>query len=113
MYHSTALLLADGAVLISGSNPNKDVTTAQWSTNSSVEKWYPLWYSQARPQPSAFPSSLTYVCRPITSLWLLLMSLGRHDVGPDVHADEHCCGPEQCEGRGHPHRLLYPLRTSY
>jgi len=64
MYHSSALLLADGAVLVSGSNPNKDVTYAQWPTSYSVEKWYPLWYNNPRPQPSGFPNSLSYV-RPV------------------------------------------------
>ncbi|WWD22747.1 hypothetical protein CI109_107240 [Kwoniella shandongensis] len=61
MYHSTAILLADSSVLISGSNPNKDVTFAQWSTSYEVERWYPLWYNEERPAPtSAFPQSLSY-----------------------------------------------------
>lgn len=60
MYHSTAILLADGAVLISGSNPNADVTNVQWGTKYSVEKWYPTWYNKPRPVPSGFPSSLSY-----------------------------------------------------
>lgn len=61
MYHSSAILLADGAVLISGSNPNADVTDVQWGTKYSVEKWYPTWYHETRPVPSGFPSSLSYV----------------------------------------------------
>ncbi|WOO82856.1 Aldehyde oxidase GLOX [Vanrija pseudolonga] len=61
MYHSTAILLADGSVLVSGSNPNKDVTNVQWGTKYSVEKWYPTWYNQPRPIPTTpFPSSLSY-----------------------------------------------------
>lgn len=60
MYHSTAILLADGSILVSGSNPNADVTTVQWGTSYVVEKWYPLWYSKTRPTPSAFPDSLSY-----------------------------------------------------
>ncbi|KAL7420232.1 hypothetical protein Q5752_005199 [Cryptotrichosporon argae] len=61
MYHSTAILLADGAVLVSGSNPNADVVTTQWATKYSVEKWYPLWYNEPRPVvTSGFPSSLSY-----------------------------------------------------
>ncbi|WWC67241.1 uncharacterized protein I206_101148 [Kwoniella pini CBS 10737] len=61
MYHSSAILLPDSSVLISGSNPNKDVTFEQWGTSYEVEQWYPLWYNQARPAPtSEFPSTLTY-----------------------------------------------------
>jgi hypothetical protein len=61
MYHSTALLLTDGAILVSGSNPNKDVTFEKWGTSYEVEKFYPLWYSKPRPVPSALPDSLSYV----------------------------------------------------
>lgn len=61
MYHSTALLLADGSLLVSGSNPNKDVTTAQWGTSYVVERWYPKWYNEARPTlTNTFPTSLSY-----------------------------------------------------
>jgi hypothetical protein len=61
MYHSSAILLGDGSVLISGSNPNKDVTlNTMWGTTYEVEKFYPSWYSSARPQASGWPSSLTY-----------------------------------------------------
>lgn len=62
MYHSTAVLLADGSLLVSGSNPNKDVTTVQWGTSYVVERWYPKWYNSARPQAtSAWTTSLSYV----------------------------------------------------
>lgn len=60
MYHSSALLLRDGALLVSGSNPNKDVTTTKWGTSYVVEKWYPSWYNQPRPQVSGWPEGLTY-----------------------------------------------------
>lgn len=60
MYHSTAILLSDGSVLVSGSNPNADVTMTQWATKYSVEKWYPSWYNEPRPVASAFPESLSY-----------------------------------------------------
>ncbi|WVQ64379.1 uncharacterized protein L199_002544 [Kwoniella botswanensis] len=60
MYHSSAILLPDSSVLISGSNPNKDVTFEQWSTSYEVEQWYPLWYNEERPVPSGFPTSLSY-----------------------------------------------------
>lgn len=61
MYHSTAVLLADGSLLVSGSNPNKDVTSTKWGTSYVVEKWYPSWYNNARPTVAAWPSSLSYV----------------------------------------------------
>ncbi|OCF60082.1 glyoxal oxidase [Kwoniella mangroviensis CBS 10435] len=60
MYHSSAILLPDSSVLISGSNPNKDVTFEQWSTSYEVEQWYPLWYNEERPVASGFPTSLSY-----------------------------------------------------
>lgn len=62
MYHSTAILLADGSLLISGSNPNKDVTTVKWGTSYVVERWYPSWYSNTRPKATSdWPMTLTYV----------------------------------------------------
>ncbi|WVR03155.1 hypothetical protein IAU60_000145 [Kwoniella sp. DSM 27419] len=61
MYHSTAILLADSSILVSGSNPNKDVTMEQWGTNYEVEQWYPLWYNKDRPVPTSdLPQSLSY-----------------------------------------------------
>ena len=60
MYHSTAILLSDGALLVSGSNPNKDVTTVKWGTSYVVEKWYPSWYSSTRPEVSGWPENLSY-----------------------------------------------------
>lgn len=60
MYHSSAILLPDGALLVSGSNPNKDVTFTRWGTSYEVEKFYPLWYSQPRPEVTGFPESLSY-----------------------------------------------------
>jgi hypothetical protein len=60
MYHSTAILLADGSVMVSGSNPNPDVATEGWPTKYSVEKWYPTWYNEPRPTHSGFPDKLSY-----------------------------------------------------
>lgn len=60
MYHSTVVLLADGSLMISGSNPNKDYTTAQWGTKYSVERWYPSWFNEERPGTAGFPSTLSY-----------------------------------------------------
>lgn len=57
MYHSTAILLEDGSVLTSGSNPNADVSfnNAANYTNTEyrLEQWYPTWYNDPRPtQPN-------------------------------------------------------------
>lgn len=60
MYHSTAVLLKDGSLLISGSNPNADVTNTKWGTSYSVERWYPSWYNEARPGNSDLPNILSY-----------------------------------------------------
>ncbi|KAK4686430.1 hypothetical protein P7C73_g3698, partial [Tremellales sp. Uapishka_1] len=60
MYHSTALLMADGSVFISGSNPNADFTTAQWGSKTSTERWYPWWYQATRPVYSGLPSNISY-----------------------------------------------------
>lgn len=60
MYHSSAILLADGSVMVAGSNPNKDVTFGQWGTSYEIEKFYPAWYNKPRPDVSGWPSSLSY-----------------------------------------------------
>jgi hypothetical protein len=60
MYHSTAILLPDSSILISGSNPNKDFTTEQWRSRTDVEKWYPWYYNSPRPALEGAPSSLSY-----------------------------------------------------
>lgn len=69
LYHSTALLLPDGAILVGGSNPHMDValnmpTTINgytaYNTEYRLEKWYPDYYFENRPQPSGLPSSIMY-----------------------------------------------------
>jgi len=60
MYHSTAILLPDSSILISGSNPNKDFTNNQWRSRTDVEKWFPWYYNEPRPTFSNPPSSLSY-----------------------------------------------------
>ncbi len=68
LYHSSALLLPDGAVMIAGSNPHVDVnqtmpdgTSPQgYNTEYRVEKWYPDYYAQTRPQPQGLPDVITY-----------------------------------------------------
>ncbi|KAI9637230.1 glyoxal oxidase N-terminus-domain-containing protein [Dioszegia hungarica] len=60
MYHSTAILLPDSSILISGSNPNKDFTTEQWRTRTDVERWFPWYYNNPRPQFASAPSTISY-----------------------------------------------------
>jgi hypothetical protein len=61
MYHSTATLLPDGSILVSGSNPNSDYNiNAQYPTEYRVEKYYPSYYNQRRPQPRGLLTQLSY-----------------------------------------------------
>ncbi len=60
MYHSTAILLPDSSILISGSNPNKDFTTDQWRTRTDADKWYPWYYNEPRPTYTGAPTTISY-----------------------------------------------------
>lgn len=60
MYHSTAILLPDSSILISGSNPNKDFTDEQWRSRTDVDKWFPWYYNEVRPTFPNPPSNLSY-----------------------------------------------------
>lgn len=64
MYHSSAMLLPDGSVLIAGSNPNVDVNiTAQvtYPTEYRAEVFFPPYFkSEMRPQPEGLPTTLSY-----------------------------------------------------
>jgi hypothetical protein len=68
MYHSTASLLPDGSIIISGSNPNADFMdhtidpTAKYVTQYQVEIFYPDYWEKQRPAPAAasMPSKFTY-----------------------------------------------------
>ncbi|KDR81169.1 hypothetical protein GALMADRAFT_265004 [Galerina marginata CBS 339.88] len=63
MYHSTASLLPDGSVFVSGSNPNADYTTGSdvlFPTEYRTERFFPLYYNQRRPQPKGLISRLSY-----------------------------------------------------
>lgn len=61
LYHSSALLLPDGSVMIAGSNPNVDVNlTTVFPTTYTVEIFYPSYYKSSRPAPTGIPSTLTY-----------------------------------------------------
>lgn len=62
MYHSTALLLPDGSVMVAGSNPNADVnTTTTYPTTYTAEYFYPPYFSaKTRPAPQNVPKTLSY-----------------------------------------------------
>ncbi|KAF9447951.1 copper radical oxidase [Macrolepiota fuliginosa MF-IS2] len=61
MYHSSATLLPDGSILISGSNPNADYTTdVKYPTEYRTEIFYPSYYNERRPQPKGLLSQLSY-----------------------------------------------------
>lgn len=61
MYHSTATLLPDGSVFITGSNPHPDYSpNTIFPTEYRVERFYPWYYNKRRPEPSGIPTSLTY-----------------------------------------------------
>ena len=62
LYHSSAILLPDGSVLIAGSNPNIDVNTSTiFPTTYQAEIFYPSYFSAStRPAPTGMPKTLTY-----------------------------------------------------
>ncbi|CAG8632495.1 3209_t:CDS:2, partial [Acaulospora colombiana] len=61
MYHSTATLLPDGSVLVSGSNPHPDYSpNKKYPTEYRVERFYPLYYNKRRPEPSGVPTQISY-----------------------------------------------------
>jgi hypothetical protein len=62
LYHSTALLLPDGSVLVAGSNPNPDVSlTAVYPTEYRADIFYPPYFSASvRPAPLNVPQTLSY-----------------------------------------------------
>ncbi|KAI0079130.1 DUF1929-domain-containing protein [Panus rudis PR-1116 ss-1] len=62
LYHSSALLLPDGSVMIAGSNPNVDVNTSTiFPTTYKAEIFYPPYFSaKTRPEPQGVPKTITY-----------------------------------------------------
>jgi hypothetical protein len=64
LYHSTALLLPDGSVMVAGSNPNADVntsTTITYPTTYTAEYFYPPYFgAKTRPAPQNVPKTLSY-----------------------------------------------------
>ncbi|KAH6906319.1 copper radical oxidase [Coprinopsis sp. MPI-PUGE-AT-0042] len=64
MYHSSAVLLPDGSVMVSGSNPNPDFVLpapdVPYPTEYRTELWYPPWYQKRRPEPQGLLAQLSY-----------------------------------------------------
>src|SRR5204862_1803002 len=57
-YHSTAILLADGSVLVGGDEPPCNLNRTGETTPN--ERYYPSYYDQLRPTISTTPPSATY-----------------------------------------------------
>ncbi|GAA5918264.1 hypothetical protein JCM1841_002135 [Sporobolomyces salmonicolor] len=89
MYHSTATLLYDGSVFVSGSNPNVDVITEQnnasyiFKTEYRVERFYPSYYDSPRPAPSGLPTTISYGGNPF-NFTLPSSSLSGIDLANDL-----------------------------
>lgn len=62
LYHSSAILLADGSVFVAGSNPNVDVNTSTiFPTTYKAEIFYPSYFdAPTRPKPTGMPKTLSY-----------------------------------------------------
>ncbi|KAJ6629521.1 glyoxal oxidase N-terminus-domain-containing protein [Mycena sp. CBHHK59/15] len=82
MYHSSATLLPDGAVLVAGSNPNSDYNVGpgvKYPTEYRMERFYPSYYNERRPQPAGLLSQLSYGGAPFD------VTLSSDDLGGDAH----------------------------
>jgi hypothetical protein len=63
LFYSGALLLPDGSVFVSGSNPNPDYIVGdgvQYPWEDRVERFYPWYYDKRRPEPQGLPTTITY-----------------------------------------------------
>ncbi|EPQ30665.1 uncharacterized protein PFL1_01566 [Pseudozyma flocculosa PF-1] len=68
LYHSSAILIPDGSVLVAGSNPHQDVVTNMptgltpqaFNTTYEVEKFYPPYWGKPRPYPQGMPDTIMY-----------------------------------------------------
>jgi hypothetical protein len=60
LYHSSATLLPDARILVSGSNPNDAVSTTTYATRYEVEIFSPPYVAEVRPTYSSLPTHLNY-----------------------------------------------------
>jgi hypothetical protein len=60
MYHSVATLTPNGSIMITGSNPNPDVSTIKYATDYRVEWLSPSYLAQARPSYTGLPSTVDF-----------------------------------------------------
>ncbi|KAL1410105.1 hypothetical protein Q8F55_004108 [Vanrija albida] len=63
MYHSSSLLLPDGAIAIGGSNPNGAYYapgSRKYHSETRMEYFYPDYYNKPRPKPTGLPSQIKY-----------------------------------------------------
>ncbi|KAF9028782.1 copper radical oxidase [Hymenopellis radicata] len=60
MYHSTATLIPDGTIMLAGSNPNVDVSTARFPTEYRMEFLSPPYMSRPRPTYTELPATVDY-----------------------------------------------------
>lgn len=62
LYHSTAVLLPDGSVMVAGSNPNADYNpNTTYPTTYTAEYFYPPYFGKGvRPAPQNMPTTLSY-----------------------------------------------------
>jgi hypothetical protein len=80
MYHSSATLMPDGSVFVSGSNPNSDYNiTTTYPTEYRVETFYPSYYNERRPVPQGLITQLSYGGNYFN------VSLSLEDLDGDVH----------------------------
>ncbi|KAF9031422.1 hypothetical protein BDZ89DRAFT_1131920 [Hymenopellis radicata] len=59
-YHSSTSLTPNGPVMLAGSNPNDDATTAKYPTEYRMEFDGPLYLSQPRPTYTGLPATVNY-----------------------------------------------------
>ncbi|CUA72303.1 hypothetical protein RSOLAG22IIIB_00968 [Rhizoctonia solani] len=87
MYHSAATLLPDGSVFVSGSNPNADFIGPnvgyKYPTEYRVERFYPDYFNERRPEPKGIPKTITYGGNYFN------LTMTKDDVG--THADKIKC----------------------